>query len=119
MTALEGVSPPMAMAPRLYVSYDRDLDWLMAFEFGCVDDAQVPEHWRGVSEAFGYLDDSPGGRTVGFKVLDFSVFDAEDPAVAEIWDEPRFHAPMLGLLNASAGEVVLAARTHFGGRSSP
>jgi len=108
----------MSLPFRLYVGYDQELDWLMAYEFGRVDDAQPPDNWRGVTEQFGFLHDAPGGREVGFKVLGFSSFDPDDVEVEEIWSGPRFDAPALGLLNACAGEVVLAARTHFAGRNS-
>ena len=104
--------------PRLYLSHDTGLDWLMAYEFGRVDDAQRPDCWRGVSEHFGFLHDSPGGRVVGFKVQGFAEFDPEDPEVEEIWRDPLFDAPLVGLANASAGEIVLAARTYFDGGDS-
>jgi hypothetical protein len=104
--------------PRLYLSHDTGLDWLMALEFGRVDDAQPPDCWRGVTDAFGFLHDTPGGRVVGFKVVGFSQFDPEDHQADEIWGEPRFDVPLVGLANASAGEVALAARTFFDGRDS-
>src|SRR4051812_50069562 len=108
----------MTAPVRLYVSYDSGLDWLMAYEFGRVDDGQPADNWAGLSEAFGFLHDALGGRVIGFRVHDFSTFDPEDAEVAEIWSGPRFDAPTLGLLNASAGEVVLAARAHFRGPGS-
>jgi tetratricopeptide (TPR) repeat protein len=100
--------------PRLYLNFIADLDWLIALEFGRVDDAQPPENWRGVSESFGYLCDEPGGREVGFKILAFSEFDPEDPDQAEIWNGPQFNAPVLGLTQANPGEITLAARALFG-----
>src|SRR3954454_9312065 len=108
----------MTNLPRLYLSHDTQLDWLIALEFGRIDDAQPPDCWRGVSEQFGYLHDVPGGRVVGFKVVGFSVFDPEDEDHDEIWGEPRFDAPLLALSKASAGEIVVAARAHFDGRDS-
>src|SRR4051812_23695364 len=90
----------------------------MAYEFGRIDDAQPPECWQGVTEQLGFLHDAPGGRVVGFKVLDFSEFDPEDVAAVEVWGEPRFDAPQLGLANASAGEIILAARSFFDGQDS-
>ena len=41
--------------PRLYLNHISGLDWLIALEFGRVDDAQPQENWRGVSESFGFL----------------------------------------------------------------
>lgn len=104
--------------PRLYLNFITELDWLIALEFGRVDDAQPPENWRGVSDSFGFLCESPGGREVGFKIVEFSGFEPERPEVAEIWNGPRFDAPVLGLTNANAGEIVLATRALFGTRSS-
>src|SRR5437660_505791 len=65
----------------LYLNYDAELDWLMMIEFGHVDDGQPSENWRGVSGSFGYLLRPDDGIERGFKVLDFSQFDAEDPDV--------------------------------------
>lgn len=104
--------------PRLYLNFIAESDWLIALEFGRVDDAQPPGNWRGVSESFGFLHDGPDGPELGFKILNFSKFDAEEPGVAEIWDGPTFDAPVLGLLNSNAGEIALAARSLFGNQSS-
>ncbi|MGE0065834.1 MAG: ADP-ribosylglycohydrolase family protein [Dehalococcoidia bacterium] len=103
-----------ASLPRLYLNWIADFDWLIALEFGRVDDGQPAENWERVSEAFGYLHEEPGGGCVGFKVLGFSTFDPEEEAVASIWDGPRFDVPVLGLADASAGEIALAARALFG-----
>ena len=100
--------------PRLYINHVAEWDWLIALEFGRVDDAQPPDNWRGVSEQFGYLCDGPDGRALGFKVKDFSEFDAEAPDVTEIWGEPLFDVPLLGLSAVPAGEVVLATRALLG-----
>ena len=106
----------MSELPRLYINVDPDYDWLIAIEFGRVDDGQPPENWRGVSEDFGYLHDGPAdiGLELGFRLNRFSSVDLEDPTVAEIWGEPHFDAPQLGLLDASAGEIVLATRQMYG-----
>lgn len=104
--------------PRLYLNHVADLDWLIALEYGRVDDGQPPENWRGVSEAFGFLHDGPHGPVVGFKILSFSGFDADDDEVSEIWAAPRFDAPVLGLKAVTAGEIVLAARPLFGDQCS-
>lgn len=104
--------------PRLYLNHIAEFDWLIALEFGRVDDAQPSENWRGVSEQFGYLHEEPGGAEVGFKILEFSEFDPEDDEVADIWGDPRFDVPVLGLRAVSAGEIVLAARALFGEESS-
>lgn len=105
------VSVPL---PRLYLNQVAAQDWLIALEFGRVDDGQPAENWSGVSEDFGFLRDGPDGRIVGFKVLNHSSFDPEDPAVAEIWSAAQFEVPLLGLARASAGEIIPAARALIG-----
>jgi tetratricopeptide (TPR) repeat protein len=86
--------------------------------FRRVDDAQPPDNWRGVCESFGFLNQEPEGPEVGFKILGFSRFDPESREVAEIWGDPRFDVPVLGLRAVTAGEIVLAARALFGEQSS-
>lgn len=105
-------------SPRLYLNHDADYDWLLALEFGRVDEGQTDDAWVGVSDAFGYLTDPPGGPVVGFAIKEFSEFDAEAPDVREIWSAPHFDAPVLGLSDVPAGEIVLAARALFGTTSS-
>lgn len=99
---------------KLYINHIAEFDWLIALEFGCVDDSQPPENWRGVSNGFGYLYDASEGRALGFKVVGFSEFEAESPDVEEIWGEPLFDVPLLGLAGVSAGEIVLATRALVG-----
>ena len=106
------------MSVELFLSYEEHLDWLTLIEFGQVENAQPRDHWRGVSESFGYILRHPGGPEIGFKIPDFSAFDPEDPEVAEIWEEPRFDVPVLGLRDSTAGEIVLAARPFLGGHST-
>ena len=98
------------MPIKLYINNIAEFDWLIAVEFGRVDDAQPPDHWRGVTDQIGYLHDSPGGRMVGFKVVGFSELDLDDPDLREIWGGPVFDVPMLGLDSVSVGEVILATR---------
>lgn len=102
--------------PRLYVNRIVDLDWLIALEFGRVDEGQPADAWAGVSENFAYLFE--GDRCVGFKVLGLESFDLDAPEHAPVFSGPRFDAPVLALSDASAGEVILAAHAHFGERSS-
>ena len=104
--------------PRLYLNHNAAVDWLIALEFGRVDDGQPTEWWEAVSEDFGYLRDGHDGPIIGFKVIDFSEFDLDAEEVARIWSGPRFDAPVLGLTSCTAGEIVLAARALFGGNSS-
>jgi tetratricopeptide (TPR) repeat protein len=96
--------------PRLYLNHIAAFDWLIALEFGRVDDGQPSDHWEGVSEKFGFLRESPDGEIVGFKIVDYSEFDPHLPDVADIWTQAHFEVPVLGLPHASAGEIILAAR---------
>lgn len=105
--------------PRLYLNHDADYDWLIALEFGESDDGQPAEHWAVISEDFAYLLDAPiTGRCLGFRVNDLADFDPDDCDVRVIWNGPRFDVPQLGLRNASAGEIVVAADEFFADGSS-
>ena len=104
--------------PRLYINHVAEYDWLIALEFGRVDDGQPPDNWRGVSEDFGFLHDAPASRCVGFKLVGLSEFDAEAPDVRAIWTGQRFDVPLLGLSAAHAGEIVVAVRALLGGQST-
>lgn len=54
------------------------------------------------------------GPVLGFEIWDLSQFELpdEDP---EVWAGPRFIVLRLGLVDASAGEIVLAVRAQFDG----
>jgi tetratricopeptide (TPR) repeat protein len=104
--------------PTVYLNQSAELDWLIALEFGRVDDGQPPENWRGVSEQLGFLHDGPDGPVCGFKIKEFSHFDPEEPGLEQVWGEPMFNAPVLGLSGASVGEIVLAIRALFGNRNT-
>ena len=108
----------MSPHPRLYINHAPELDWLIALEFGRVDDAQPPENWHGVSDQFGFLYERPGGRGVGFKVVDFSAFDPSADGMEDVWSDPRFDVPLLGLEGVSAGETILATRALLGDQPS-
>lgn len=99
--------------PRLYVNNIGSLDWLVALEFGRVDDGQPRERWRPVEDRFAYLTD--GDETVGFRITQFSKFD---PELLPIWEGPRFHVPQLGLTDSPAGEIAVAVRALLGDRST-
>jgi tetratricopeptide (TPR) repeat protein len=103
--------------PRLFLSRDADYDWLTAIEFGFTDDGQPAEHWHAVSEQIAYLYDAPeNGRCIGVAVRNFSEYDTHSDD--DIWGDPHFDVPALGLRNASAGEIILAAGTFLKGEST-
>ena len=95
------------MRPVLHLSYAAGLDWLECAPLGVVMDRQGSDRWEGVSDKFGWFLAEPGGPIIGFKIVDFSEFDAE--AEAAIFSGPRFDVAALGLRDVSAGEIVLAA----------
>ncbi|MDQ3720073.1 MAG: tetratricopeptide repeat protein [Actinomycetota bacterium] len=101
--------------PRLFLSRDVLCDRLSAIEFGRTDDGQPGEHWLGQSESVGFLVASPFGPVVGFVVNDFSGLDLDDEDHAAMWTGPRFDVPVLGLRDASAAEVCLAAGAYLDG----
>ena len=98
---------------RLFLSYDPQLDSLAAPEFGRVTEGQPEDHWKPIADNLALLLDGPHGRCAGFMVHSLAAFDPEK-AGDIVWDEPRFHTPVLGLTDASIGEIVLAARAHWG-----
>ena len=109
-----------AVRPQLYLNYDPFHDFLIALEFGRIDEGQPEGSWEGHSEQLGFLHDGPDGRYLGFKLQegigDYDP-DAEDNEV--LWREgPRFDVPLLGLRDVTANEVIVGARAHFGGRQS-
>ncbi len=107
------------MRTRLYLNHVPELDKLVALEFGRIDEDQPPASWHPIGEQFAYHSYLLlPGPPVGFVVHGFSTFDAEDPTVSRIWNEPLFDVPVLGLAGASAGEIIVAARTHFQGEQS-
>lgn len=100
----------------LFLSYDRALDWLEAAPYGVVMDRQGHDRWRAASDEFGWFLDRPGGRPIGFKIVDFSVFDPS--GLPAVFEGPRFDVPALGLRAVSAGECALALPTFLGGQST-
>ena len=115
------------VAVRLHITNIPELDHLLALEYGRVDEGQPTECWRPVGDPIGagdtgplmgYLHDGAHGRAVGFKVIGVSELDIDAPDMREIWGRPRFDAPILGLSDVSAGQIIVAARALFGERTS-
>lgn len=55
-----------------------------------------------------------GEVVVGFVVRDYNEGEPLELDAPAFWSGPRFEVPTLGLVSASAGEVVLAVRAHYG-----
>lgn len=97
---------------RLWLNRDVVLDWLIAIEYGRVDDGQPRERWRPISDNVAYLHAGPADRSpaVGFRINSFSTVDLADHELEALWDEPLFDCPQLGLTQASAGEIAVSAQ---------
>src|SRR4051812_12923926 len=106
------------MPIRLHVSYVSELDDLIALEYGRVDEGQPWAWWRLVGTQIAYLHDGGDGPAVGFRVLELSKLDLDDPSVRDVWGAPLFDAPILGLRAATAGEIILTACALFDGPAS-
>ena len=101
---------------RLYLNFDAPTDRLVAIEFGAVETGQPPGFWMSLVRGFSWL--APDGLALCFKIERFRNFDVEARDVARIWDQPLFCVPALGLSESPAGEIIIAARSYFQGRSS-
>ncbi len=104
------------MRPKLFINHLPEYDWLIALEFGLVDDGAPHENWQEIIDELGWMRDGPGGRFLGFKAVDFSEIDLDAPELAEIWRGPRFDVPLLGLTDVTAGEVMVGVRALLGDR---
>ena len=107
---------PLHVSVLLFLTFDAARDRLVALEFGHVEEGQPPSDWLKLTSDFRWL--APGGVAIGFTVERFSRFDPEAGTHAAIWDQPFFDVPQLGLVDASVGEIIIAARSFFDGRSS-
>jgi hypothetical protein len=96
----------------LHLSVNVTDDWIEAIEFGAVVDGRPPSQLVEISDDIRYVLRSARGPVAGFTVHRFSRVDLDDVA-DDIFGEPRFFVPLLGLDRASLGEVVLAARARF------
>lgn len=96
----------------LHLSVNVTDDWLEAIEFGAVVDGRPPAQLVEVSDDIRYVLRSARGPVAGFTVHRFSKLDI-DEVDHVIFGGPRFFVPLLGLDDASLGEVLLAARARF------
>ena len=65
-----------------------------------------------MTEQLGLLLDEDGSTALGFMLKEYADFDPHE--VEELWDEPRFDVPALGLWQATVGELVLAVQGRYG-----
>lgn len=117
--ALESLRGPQA--PTM-LSLDPAWDRLTVIEYGSVWDGQLPEEFGALEEdervQFLLRADEDGevdeGSVIALMVHEpFDVDPAEIDA-DEFWEGPRFDVPLLGLRDASPGEILLAVQGRFG-----
>lgn len=89
-----------------------------ALPMGRVFDGQPPQCWDDLGDSFAFYRAPDTASVAGFGIRDLARFDVDAKTLPEIWTGPRFTAPLLGLVEVSAAEIILAARSHFGGRPS-
>lgn len=115
------VDLPAAVTPHpLHLTVDPWWDTLHCLAFGAVSDGIAADQ-RLVAdgcELIFVVADPEAGPVLGFEIGGLADFmlPEEDP---EVWDGPRFDVPRLGLVGASAGEIVLAVRAQFGRDPTP
>jgi tetratricopeptide (TPR) repeat protein len=110
------VDLPAAVTPLpLHLTVDPWWDSLHCLAFGTVSDGITAEQHL-VADACDLafvVQDPSAGPVLGFEIWNLSEFELPDDD-PEIWDGPRFCVPRLGLVDASAGEIVLAVRAQLG-----
>lgn len=100
------------------ITYDVDVDFLMALRFGAAIDGQLPDEVEEPVEDFYVFRRGPRGPVIGFGVE--GPYEFELPEVGrELMPRYRFDAPTLGVRNGTAEEVLLAACAVVDGRSTP
>src|SRR3954452_5558807 len=87
-------------------------DWLEAVEFGAVVDGRPASQLVEVTSDVRFVLRSARGPIAGFTVHRFSQVDIDDLGDVAFGD-PRFAVPLLGMDEATIGEVILAARARF------
>ena len=100
------------------IGYDSDADVLTAVRFGDVIDGQLPEEVDEPAPDFYVYRRGASGPVIGFElegVDDFVPPDDDDPLIPGV----LFDAPTLGLRNASAEAVIMAAEVTLDGHSTP
>jgi hypothetical protein len=96
----------------LHLSVNVTDDWLEAVEFGAVVDGRPGSQLIELSADVRFVLRSARGPIAGFTVHRLSSVDIDELGDVAFGD-PRFTVPLLGLDEASIGEVILAARARF------
>ena len=88
------------------VSYDAATDILHVCEFGAVAEERMADQCVAIGERLRLFLRHRGGPVIGFAVDGLERLDA-DAAEPDLWGDPRFRVPALGLTDASVGEIAL------------
>jgi tetratricopeptide (TPR) repeat protein len=112
------VELPEAVTSRpLHLTVDPWWDTMHCLAFGTVSDGLLQSQ-RLVADSGDLIfvvQDPDAGPVLGFEICGLSEFELpDDDDDVEVWDGPRFEVPRLGLVAASAGEIVLAVQAQFG-----
>ncbi len=99
------------------LSYDADRDVLHVCEFGAVAEERMEDAFAPIGERIRLFLRHRGGPVIGFAVDELGQLDLDDTRL-NLWGAPRFRVPVLGLTDASVGEIALRARTTLAGRST-
>ena len=109
-------APPITRHPAR-VSYDADAARLLVCEFGSVPEERMAEQCVALGDRMRFFLRRSHGTVIGFEVTEPELIDTES-GEPDLWGEPHFRVPVLGLRRASVGEIVLRARAVFAGRST-
>jgi hypothetical protein len=100
---------------RAHLSLDPWWDLLTVIRFGSVWDGP-PDGCVGQlasDERLLFLFKEPAGPVIGFTVSEPHEFDPRETFDPTVWEGARFEVPLLGLINATVGEIVLAVQGRF------
>jgi hypothetical protein len=114
-TAVEFLDVPNLPRPTrtpLHLSVNVTDDWLEAIEFGSVVDGRPPAQVIEAAPDVRFVLREPRGPIVGFTVQGYQDLDLDALGDAA-FSGPRFAVPLLGLDQATVGEIVLGARGRF------
>ena len=102
-------------SPAAHLSLDPTWSRLTVIEFGSVWDGQPDELFveHPGEERLLFLLSEPGGSIVGFAAHEPHELDPEAFEDPGLWEHPRFNVPLLGMPNASVGEILLAVQARF------
>ncbi len=98
----------------LHLSVDPGWDLVEVLAFGTICDQLPRERYLAlVDNRAAFVVDPSGCEIVGFVIHGYSELSASELETPELWRAPRFAVPVLGLVDASVGEILTAIRGRF------